>query len=122
MAVALNEPERESLISLTSGHDLVAVEILPFEVGNALSAMVKRKRLTPDEALMALDIVQQVPVELRKVDVKRALRIAGEYKVYAYDAYWFECADRLKLPILTLDRQMRMMARDMGIKILEVEG
>jgi hypothetical protein len=30
IAVALNEPEKEFIISLTEGHDLVAPEVLPF--------------------------------------------------------------------------------------------
>ena len=45
LAVALNEPEKKEIIALTVGHELIAPEILPFEIGNALSALVKRKRL-----------------------------------------------------------------------------
>ncbi|OIP47946.1 MAG: VapC toxin family PIN domain ribonuclease [Deltaproteobacteria bacterium CG_4_10_14_3_um_filter_60_8] len=112
---------REILIALTVGHELVAPEILPFEIGNALSVMVKRSRITPEEALSVFDILQQVPVELRPVEIRKALRLAVEYQIYAYDAYWLECAARLHLPILTLDQEMRMRARDMGIKIIEVK-
>lgn len=121
LAVALNEPERENIISLTSGHELVAPEVLPFEIGNALSAMVKRGKLTQEEAFSVYDIIQQVPVELRKVDIHQSILIAFEYKIYAYDAYWLECANKLNCPILTLDKQMRMVARDMGLKVIEVE-
>ena len=78
LAVALNEPERENIISLTSGHELVAPEVLPFEIGNALSAMVRRGRLTQTEAFAVYDIIQQMPVELRKVDIHQSIRIASE--------------------------------------------
>jgi hypothetical protein len=37
LAVALNEPEKPEIIRLTTGYDLVAPLILPFEIGNALS-------------------------------------------------------------------------------------
>lgn len=121
LAVALKEPERESIIALTVSHELVAPEVLPFETGNALSAMVKRGRLNLKEASAVFDIIQKVPVELRKVDIQRAIVIAFEYKIYAYDAYWLECAAKLNCSILTLDKQMRMVARDMGIKIIEVD-
>ena len=121
LAVALNEPERENLISLTSGHELVAPEVLPFEIGNSLSAMVKRGRLTQEESFAVYDIIKQVPVELRKVDIRQSIRIATEYKIYAYDAYWLECARKINCSIITLDKQMRMVARDMGLKIIEVE-
>jgi hypothetical protein len=43
-AVALNEPEKGKIIGLTEGHDLIAPDVLPFEIGNALSEEVVIKR------------------------------------------------------------------------------
>ena len=43
LAIALNEPEKEQIIQLTSGVNIIAPEILPYEIGNAFSAMIKRK-------------------------------------------------------------------------------
>ena len=51
LAVALNEPERDRVIRLTVDASALAPEILPYEIGNALSAMVKRRQLTQSEAL-----------------------------------------------------------------------
>jgi len=42
IAVALNEPEKDKIIRLTEGHDLIAPDVLPFEIGNALTAMMKK--------------------------------------------------------------------------------
>ena len=42
IAVALNEPEKDMIIRLTEEHDVIAPEVLPFEIGNALIAMMKR--------------------------------------------------------------------------------
>jgi hypothetical protein len=42
LAVALDEPERAGIVALTAGHDLIAPEVLPFEIGNALAALVKK--------------------------------------------------------------------------------
>ncbi len=53
LAVVLYEPERDSIIKLTVGHELIAPEVLPFEIGNALSAMLKRKKITTNEMLSA---------------------------------------------------------------------
>ncbi len=41
IAVALNEPEKDRIIRLAEGHDLIAPDVLPFEIGNALTAMMK---------------------------------------------------------------------------------
>ena len=42
LAVVLDEPEKDRIIQLTSELDAIAPEILPYEIGNALSAMINR--------------------------------------------------------------------------------
>ena len=119
LAVALNEPEKNSIVRLTGSCDLVSPEVLPFEIGNALTAMLKKGSLQADEVASSWEIVQRIPVDLRSINMEAALKIATEFNIYAYDAYFLECADRLRSPILTLDRGMKRIAREMGIAILE---
>jgi predicted nucleic acid-binding protein len=119
IAVALNEPEKKIIINLTEGHDLVAPEVLPFEIGNALTAMVKRKTLLTDEAVLAWDAIQNIPVDLRRINIVAALKISMQHNTYAYDAYFLECALNQRSPLLTLDRQMKEIATKIGIQIME---
>ncbi len=119
IAVALNEPEKARIIQLTEGHDLIAPDVLPFEIGNALTAMMKKSVLKKGELTSAWEAVQQIPVDLRQTDIKSALEIAAKFNIYAYDAYFLECADSLRSPLLTLDRGMKGIAKGMGITILE---
>jgi predicted nucleic acid-binding protein len=119
LAVALNEPEKKEIIELTAGHDLIAPEILPFEIGNALSALVKRNKLTQGEAFLAWKNCLTIPVDLRAIDIKNALAVAIKNNIYAYDAYFIECATNLRCSLLTLDRQLQSVCRDLGIKIVE---
>ena len=119
IAVALNEPEKDRIIQLTEGHDLIAPDVLPFEIGNALTAMMKKNSLKKEEVASAWEVVQQIPVDLRHTDIKSALRIAIKFNVYAYDAYFLECAENLRSPLLTLDIGMKRVAREIGITILE---
>jgi predicted nucleic acid-binding protein len=119
IAVALNEPEKDLIIRLTEGHELVAPEVLPFEMGNALTAMVKRNALDADEVILAWDMVQHIPVDLRRIEIRVALKIATQYNIYAYDAYFLECALNLRCPLLTLDRQMKEIAQKIGIQLME---
>ncbi len=120
LAVTLYEPERDNIIELTLGHDLIAPDILPFEIGNALSAMYKRHRLNNDELLSVWDATQQIPVDLRSVDIREALKIALQFNIYAYDAYFLICAISLHSPLITLDRRMIEVAHSLGIHIMEV--
>ena len=119
IAVALNEPEKDMIIRLTEGHNLVAPEVLPFEIGNALTAMMKRNALKADEVVLAWDMVQYIPVDLRRIDIGAALNMATQYNIYAYDAYFLECARNLRSPLLTLDQQMKGIARKIGIQVME---
>ena len=120
LAVTLNEPERVKIIELTLGHDLIAPNILPFEIGNALSAMLKRNRLEPDDLLSVWDATQQIPVDLRSINIRDALKIASKFNIYAYDAYFLVCALSLRCPLITLDRRMIKVAQSLGIQIMEV--
>lgn len=119
LAVALNEPEKDIIIRLTEGHSLVAPEVLPFEIGNALTSMMKRKTLKVKEVILVWDVIQNIPVDLRRIDIKAALNIAMQHNLYAYDAYFLECARNLRSPLLTLDQRMKDVARTIGIKIME---
>lgn len=81
--------------------------------------MVKKGTLGSNEITDSWDIIQHIPVELRRINIKSALEIATKYRIYAYDAYFLECADNLKRPLITLDRGMKRIALEMGISILE---
>jgi predicted nucleic acid-binding protein len=93
--------------------------MIPFEIGNALTRL-KRKRILNDKKIIeAYSVYKEIPLKLVKVDVENALKIACQYNIYAYDAYYLEVTFRLKLPLLTLDKQMKNIARKMNLDILE---
>jgi len=119
LAVVLDEPEKDSIIQLTSKANAISPDVLPYEVGNALSAMVKRKRLTSNEAVAALEGIRSIPVRLVAVDIQKALKIALEYNIYAYDAYFLQCAKQLAYPLITLDKKMKQVAYDLKIEVVE---
>lgn len=120
LAAVLNEPEKKRIIRLTSDLSVAAPEILPYEIGNALSAMVKRNRLSGAEALKAEKSAAKIAVRLIKVDVQASLQIAVEHNIYAYDSYFLHCAHNSGLPLLTLDQRMKQVAGELGIKVLEL--
>ena len=119
LAVIFNEPEKDNIIQLTSGNEAIAPEILPYEVGNALSAMIKRKQITQKEALNAQKAINDIPVRLMSIDISQALKLAIDFNIYAYDAYFLQCAINQSCPLLTLDKGMKKVAKKLNIKILE---
>lgn len=119
LTVTLDEPEKDRIIQLTSGLDAIAPEILPYEIGNALSAMIKRKQITRDEALSTRIAVSLIPIRLISIDIQQALKLATEFNIYAYDAYFLQCARAMSCPLITLDKCMKQVAIKLNIEVLE---
>lgn len=122
LAVLLNEPSKEELISRTKGAELVAPASLHWEMAIALSAMLRRKRLTLDEARQVLRGYDQIPLRLLDVGLEDALNIAATSGIYAYDAYFIVCAQRASAALITLDGGLTAAARLAGVEVVPVLG
>jgi predicted nucleic acid-binding protein len=121
IAVIGNEPKKAALIAATQGYELVAPLSLPWEIGNAFSAMLKRNRITLQQAEAAIEIYQQIPVSLVDVDLKQALELSHRLKIYAYDAYLIACALNQGCALLTLDGGLSYAAKAAGVAVVEVQ-
>jgi len=119
MAVILNEPNRNTVITLTKNATLLSPEVISFEIGNALINLFKKQKITEEELLSAYRNYTEIPIESIKVDIEKALKIACKYKIYAYDAYYLEIANRLKLPLITFDALMKKVGLHLKINIAE---
>ena len=121
IAVIADEPEKPILITTTQGFDLFAPRSLYWEVGNAFSAMLKRQRITLEQAKAAVAIYHQIPLNLVEIDLEQALELADRHKIYAYDAYIIACAVNQSCALLTLDGRLGHAAKVAGINIVEVK-
>ncbi|MGO8705392.1 MAG: type II toxin-antitoxin system VapC family toxin [Candidatus Brocadiia bacterium] len=120
LAVIIGEPERDRIVAATSGHSLVGPGSIPWEIGNAFSAMLKQRRLKPDDAQRGLAVFQSIPLRYVDIDLAAALSFASRADVYAYDAYFIECARQQASPLLTLDGGLVRAARELGVTLIEV--
>jgi predicted nucleic acid-binding protein len=120
IAVIVGEPERSKIIEITSGNTLIGPGSIPWEIGNAFSAMFKQKRLSLEEAQKGISIFKSIPIRHIETDFVSVLNISNQAAIYAYDAYFLDCAVRQKAPLLTLDRRLKASAHDFNIKTVEV--
>ncbi|MBF0235217.1 MAG: type II toxin-antitoxin system VapC family toxin [Desulfamplus sp.] len=120
IAVIVNEPERGKIIQLTTGNTLIGPGSIPWEIGNAFSAMFKRNRLDLEEAKRGLEIFSNIPMRYIEPDFANAVSISKATNMYAYDAYLLDCALRQKAPLLTLDSRLKITAQHLNISTLEV--
>jgi len=121
IAVIVGEPERDAIVSATSGHTLIGPGSIPWELGNAFTAMMKQRRIGVGDAQRGLEIFDSIPVRYMSIDMANVMSIAAEADTYAYDAYFLDCAVRCRAPLLTLDRSLRRTAERLGIKVLVPE-
>jgi len=120
IAVIVGEPERNRIIELTNGNTLIGPGSIPWEIGNAFSAMFKQNRLKLDEAEKGLLIFDTIPLRYTRSDFVNALKISKKANMYAYDAYFLDCAIRHKSPLLTLDKKLKMAAQKFNVETMEV--
>ena len=121
IAVIVAEPERDAIIAATSGHTLIGPGSIPWEIGNAFSAMIKQHRIGVSDAQRGLEILDSTPLQYVNVDMANVLSIAAQVNAYAYDAYLLDCALRHAAPLLTLDRTLKRAADALGINLVNLE-
>ena len=120
IAVIANEPEREALVELTTGADLIAPHSVHWEIGNAFSAMLRRERVKVEQAIQAIRLYQRIPIRFVDVELEESLQIADTLGIYAYDAYLIRCALKYKSPLISLDRKLINAAKEMKARVIEV--
>jgi len=120
IAVIADEPEKERLIELTKGATLVVPPSIKWEIGNAFSAMLKRSRITLEQAIDAIEVYHSISMEAVEINLIDAIRLSGKYNIYAYDAYILQCAIEHELPLISLDKDLVEIAKRENIQVIEV--
>ena len=121
VAVIAGEPDKQRLVELTEGADLLAPPSLHWELGNALAAQLRRGRLGLEEAEQLIRSYQKIPIQFVDVSLGAALEVAGTQGIYAYDAYMIACAQKYRSPLVTLDLALARAAEAAGVEVLGVK-
>jgi predicted nucleic acid-binding protein len=117
-------PATEALLErLRSGETATVPAHWPAEVMNALVMAVRRGRIGPETSarfardLGALPIRIEPPRSTGNWDA--VVRVATEFRLTIYDAAYLELAERIGLPLASLDGDLRKAARAGGIALIE---
>jgi predicted nucleic acid-binding protein len=99
-----------------------APSLWPLEVLNALAMARRRGRITPEARQSRIALLQALPIIL---DTETAVQawsattwLAERHRLTLYDAAYLELAQRLDLPLATLDADLRQAAKNLGIPLL----
>jgi predicted nucleic acid-binding protein len=67
-----------------------------------------------------LELYRRMPIELRAVDLGKAVSLSHRLGIYAYDGYMLQCALDTAAELLTLDRGLKAAAKAAGVPLREV--
>jgi predicted nucleic acid-binding protein len=119
LGVLLNQGPKEWLVASTTGATLIAPVSLHWEIGNALSSLLKRKKITEKEADNVLDAYEKIPIQFVEADLKASLALVSKHLIYAYNAYMLVCAKQFKIPLISLDKGLVEVAKKEHVRVLE---
>ena len=77
--------------------------LIKYEVGNSLRTQFLRKKLAKGKAKKLYQAFLEMKIKEEKLDFADVLRVALEKNMSFYDASYHCLAQRLNLPLLTLD-------------------
>lgn len=118
MAIIKQEPSAMEVIDRLKGFNLCSSQCLPFEIGNALSKLMKRHLIDVGQACRFFELYKKIPIKLLECDFVDSIRMAGEEKHYCYDMYYLDCALKSGSPLFTMDERLSSIAKKRGVTCL----
>ena len=119
-------PATDELLDQVVESSAVVPKIWRFEVGNALQMAIRRKRIDADFRDKALVKLSALPIAIDpETDAHAwttALRLAERFALTLYDAAYLEVAQRLGIPLATLDQKLRAAAHSLSVPLLGAEA
>lgn len=117
-------PETVEILRLVTRRGAIIPGHWRLEVANVLAIAEQRKRLTPAKSGEFIDMLSTLDLHLdREAEAARhafseLLPLCRAYGLTSYDAGYLELARRSRLPLASLDDELRAAAKKLGIKTL----
>jgi predicted nucleic acid-binding protein len=122
MAAAWCFPDERSdrtealLDELAAGSEAAAPRVFAYEVRNVVVKGLRRGRIEEDDATSFLDLLEQLPIRLLDPpSYGEVFVLARRFDLNFYDASYLELAQRLGVPIATVDNRLAEVASAAGV-------
>jgi predicted nucleic acid-binding protein len=115
-------PETDALFERVRDEGAVVPGLWRLEVGNVLLQAEKRGRISAHGVAARLDLIAELPISVDHETTARAWReilaAARGGRLTVYNAAYLELAERLRLPLMTLDGDLAAAAVRRGVIVL----
>ncbi len=93
----------------------------PLEVANVLTMAERRGRLTEADSTGFVRLLLELPIEIDRAtaanDLEHLLAHCRAHRLTSYDSSYLELAIRRQLPLATLDKELRLAASSVGVRL-----
>ena len=117
-------PKIDALMLKVAANGALVPAIWRLEVANALQAGIRRGRMTAetrDDLLTALSEMDiRTDPETDRYAWTTTVRLAQRFALTIYDASYLELAQRLSLPLASLDHALRQAGASAGVDVLDI--
>lgn len=115
-------PAADEVLDRVVEHGAVVPPLWRLEVVSAFQTSIRRKRIDAAYRDASLADLGRLPITIdADTDAHiwtAALRLSDRHALTIYDACYLELAQRLNLPLATLDRELRIAAAALGLPLL----
>jgi len=116
----------DAVLTRLTEHGAHAPSLWPLEILNALAMARRRGRITAEVQRERIAFLHALPVALDAQTAAQAwsvtYRLAEQHRLTLHDASYLELAQRLELPLATLDTDLRAAAGALGVPLLGADG
>ena len=112
----------DALLERVAQSGATAPALWPLEVLNALAMAERRWRIDSERRQRLAGFLHDLPVMIDDETASQAWavtsQLAARFRLTVYDAAYLELAQRLNLPLATLDQELRAAATALGVTLL----
>lgn len=112
----------DALLDRVTDAGAVAPSLWPLEVLNGLAMAERRGRLDAQRRYRMTSLLQALPVTIDSETVRNAWQLtshlAERFRLTVYDAAYLELAQRMNLPLASLDQDLRTASATLGVPLL----
>jgi predicted nucleic acid-binding protein len=109
------------LDAIEAGALLEVPALWPLEVANALTVLVRRRKLTDDDRQTAITWLRGLPLrvdhEMASLAFSKLSEVASAYRLSVYDAAYLELAERRSLVLACKDGPLKKAAKQRGLHL-----
>ena len=109
------------LDAIEAGAVLEVPALWPLEVANALTVLVRRRKLTEEDRQTGLGWLRGLPIrmdhEMASLAFSKLSELASTYRLSVYDAAYLELAERRTLALACTDGPLRKAAKQRGVRL-----